>query len=98
MWKHNEEAIEAVEEFNEKLMSIIGDDRDFEAGHMMSMETNGDSTIIKFMGVVLWGNEVDERESEDEPLLEFLEKRAKEELERFSRVLLPKTEEGGTYL
>lgn len=91
MWKHNKEAISAVEEFNEKLMSIIGHDRDFEAGHMMTMETNGDSTIIKFMGVVLWGNETDEREDEKQPLLEFLQKRAKEELERFTRVLLPKT-------
>jgi hypothetical protein len=92
MWKHNQEAIEAVETFNEKVEEVLGNERWFSADWSMTMETNGTQSLIRFMGVVLWDSEYDERESEDELLLRFLERKFKQSLEFFSR-LLPKTED-----
>src|ERR1044072_345831 len=91
MWKHNQEAIEAVEKFNEKVEEVLGNERWFSADWSMTMETNGTQSLIRFMGVVLWNSEDDERESEDEPLLRFLERKFKQHLEFFS-LLLPETE------
>lgn len=99
MWKHDKEAIAAVEEFNEKVCDVLGEERNFSADYMAVMETDGTQTLIRFMGVVLWDSENDGRnylpkteDSEYEPLLGFLQRRFKEEIEFFSR-LLPKTEE-----
>jgi hypothetical protein len=93
MWKHEREAIDAVETFNQKVEETIGDHCDFSADHCMTMETNGNSTIVRYMGVVLWSNEDDERENENDPLLEFLEKKAIEMLGLFSKVLIPDEDE-----
>jgi hypothetical protein len=97
VWKHDKEAIAAVEEFNEKVLDTLGEDSRFSADYMMMVETNGTQTIITFMGVRLWYSDEDEREYDEskedyEPLLGFLERRVKEEIEFFSRLLKPKEE------
>lgn len=97
MWKHNQEVIDAVEAFNEKVHNSIGDESEFSSDHMMTFESNSYSTIIKFMGLTLWSSDDDEREyieahDKYEPLLQFLERQFKRQLELFSR-LLPKAQE-----
>jgi hypothetical protein len=59
VWKHDKEAIAAVEQFNMTVDDILGDEGKFGPDYCMSM-------------------------------LEFLERRVKEEIEFFSRLLKPK--------
>jgi hypothetical protein len=95
MWKHDKEAIAAVEQFNMTVDDILGHEGKFGPDYCMSMETNGTQTLVRFMGVVLWDSEDDERKADGnkyEPMLEFLERRVKEEIEFFSRLLKPKEE------
>lgn len=87
MWKHNQEAIDAVEQFNEAIDIKIGDHPDYCGDFCMTVETNGYEVGVKFMGVVIWDSENDTREEDDAPLIDLLREKAKSTLDLFARVL-----------